>query len=67
MSARYDKVTLEFYLEFQGSRVVSVAPTYEQTQDPRFQEFLKWFREIQYQTILAEVNEEKKQQTLMFI
>lgn len=48
MGTRYDKITIEFNVEFSGigEQTSSVTPNWHETQDPRFQDFLRWFDEV---------------------
>lgn len=54
MSTRYDEVTLNFTREFGiGPQKVSVQPTWEETQDPRFVDFLEWFEQVRLSRLQA--------------
>lgn len=53
---RVDGVSLDLFLyDFSEQRVVTIRPTLEQQQDPRFIAFREWFREVNQAAIRAEI------------
>lgn len=55
MSTRYDRVTVEYNVEFEGPGSFTIEPTDEQKADPRFVAFIEWTREIRLATIAADM------------
>lgn len=55
MSTRYDRITLEYNVEFSGPGAIVLEPTDEEKADPRFAGFLSWMNDVRMARLRAEL------------